>query len=34
MSKEAVEKIIGKAAVDPKFRNDLFSKAEKALEGY
>lgn len=34
MSKEAVEKIVGKLAVDPKFRNDLFSGANKVLEGY
>jgi hypothetical protein len=34
MSKEAVEAIIGKAVVDGRFREALFTDPEEALAGY
>jgi Ribosomally synthesized peptide prototyped by Frankia Franean1_4349. len=34
MSKEAVEQIIGKAAMDPNFRNDLFMRTKETLAGF
>jgi len=34
MSKEAVERIIGKAVTDSKFREALFASPDKTLEGY
>jgi hypothetical protein len=34
MSKEALEKLFGKAVTDAAFRNELLSNPEKALSGY
>ena len=34
MSKEAVQKVIGKAVTDSKFREALFANPDKALQGH
>jgi len=34
MSKEALEKLFGKAVTDSAFRSELLSNPEKALAGY